>query len=75
MYPKGLFKELEALTGVGQFELATAPGGLRPHARTVLGFAHIDSNEGQVRLVDVFFTLIGVSPVLCQSHGKLLLRG
>jgi hypothetical protein len=42
---QGLFKALEALTGVGKFELATAHSGLRTYASIMFGFAHIDSNE------------------------------
>jgi hypothetical protein len=72
---EGLFKTPETLLGVGKFKLTTAHGGLRTHASTMLGFAHIDSNEEQVRVVYIFFTLIGVSPILCQSHGTLLLVG
>ena len=45
MIPESLFKALETLPGVGKFELTTAHGALRPHARLVFGFAHIDSPE------------------------------
>jgi len=70
---KGLFKALETLPGMGQFEFTTAHGGLRPHARIVFGFAHIDSNEEEVRVVYIFFTLIGGSSILLQSHETYLL--
>jgi hypothetical protein len=71
----GRFKAPEALSGVGNFELTTAPGGRRPQARTGCGVAHSDANEEQGRLVYIRCTLMGVSSILWPSHGTRLLRG
>jgi hypothetical protein len=42
------------------------------HTSIVFGFAHIDSNKEQVNLLNIRFTLLGGSSILCQSHGTLL---
>jgi hypothetical protein len=73
MVLEGLFKAPETFSGVGKLKLATAHGGLRPQTRIVFGFAHIDSNKEQMGLVYIRFTLVGISSILCQSHGTYLL--
>jgi hypothetical protein len=75
MVLEGLFKAPEPLSGVSKCKLATAHGGLRPQTRIVFGFAHIDSNQEQIGLVYVLFTLVGISSILCPSHGTYLLLG
>ncbi len=72
---EGRCKAPAALPGVGKCARTTAPAGRRPQTGTVLGFAHLDSNEEQGRLVSLRFPLVRGSSILWQSHGTLLRVG
>jgi hypothetical protein len=73
LLPEGLFQALASLAGVRQCKFAAADAC--PGAKTgmVCGFAHLHSDEEEVRLLYVCFTHAGISSILCQPHGTLLL--
>jgi hypothetical protein len=71
--PEGGLKELASLTGVCQGQFAAADASRRTHTSMVFGFAYIDSNKEPGSLLNIRFTLLGGSSILCQSHGTLLL--
>jgi hypothetical protein len=73
LWLEGLFKTLAPLAGVRQCTFAAADASLGPKTGVVFGFAHIHSNHEEVRLLYVRFTRVGISSILCQSHGTYLL--
>jgi hypothetical protein len=73
MMLEGVLQELASLPGVGKCQVAAADACRRTSTSMVFGLAHLDSNKEQVSLRHIRFPRVGVSSILCQSHGTLLL--
>jgi hypothetical protein len=64
IFSKGIFKVLEAITGIRELELPTDNSILSPDTGIMPGLADIHSNHQKTTLLNIFFTFLGTSGII-----------